>query len=225
MIWHYYKTNMNIIAVIPAFNEASTIVDVIQSIDSFVNKVVVVDDGSSDATAQLARKVGAMVISNEINQGYNKSIDMGIKHAIKKEADIIVMIDADGQHNSLDIPRLIRMLKANKADIIVGNRAKKARLIEYIFSGYAYWKIGVHDPICGLKAMYAKVYEEVGYFDQIGSFGAQILFDANKKGMLVKEIDINVEERDGESRIGGVISANYKLLCGLLKLIFHNIKR
>jgi len=115
----------NLIIIIPAYNEEKTIAKVIKNIPSFSNinrKVIVIDDGSLDHTAIIAKKAGATVISNKQNLGLGKTFKIGLKYSLKNNADIVIILDADGQYNSKNIKRLILPILNNEADLTIGNR-------------------------------------------------------------------------------------------------------
>ena len=109
--------------IIPAFEEAMTVgcvVEAVRGIDDLDAEIIVVDDASSDATAQTARDAGAdRVISHHRNRGYGASIKTGVKAATR---DIIVTMDADGQHAAKDIPKLLGELKPG-TDMVIGDRS------------------------------------------------------------------------------------------------------
>ena len=103
-----------IIAIIPAYNEETTIKKVILSLQKFVNIIIVVNDCSKDQTAEIAKKCGTYVITNLNNMGPSKSLNIGIKKALKLNADILVTIDADGQHPIKILPKFIQLIKKKK---------------------------------------------------------------------------------------------------------------
>ncbi|MBN2095580.1 MAG: glycosyltransferase family 2 protein [Candidatus Aenigmarchaeota archaeon] len=100
----------HIIAVIPAYNEEKTITEAIRRTKKHVDRVVVVDDGSMDNTALMAKKEGAIVVQNPVNMGVGTSKRLGIQKALGLGADLIVTLDADLQHQPEDIPRFIEKL-------------------------------------------------------------------------------------------------------------------
>ena len=95
---------MKAIAVIPAYNEAERIGRIIPDVKKQVDKVIVVDDGSRDATARNAQQKGAMVVSHAVNLGKGAALKTGCDVALKLKADAIIVMDADGQHKASDIP-------------------------------------------------------------------------------------------------------------------------
>jgi glycosyltransferase involved in cell wall biosynthesis len=108
-----------IVAVIPCYNTQNTISGLIAEIKKYVDDVVVVDDGSIDKTAELARMAGARVIRHNRNLGKGAAMKSGAEHV---EGDILVFIDGDGQHNPNDIPRLVEPLLQGNADFVIGSR-------------------------------------------------------------------------------------------------------
>lgn len=115
-------TTQPVIAVIAAYNEDRFIGSVVLKTRPHVDLVLVVDDGSTDHTAQVAAAAGASVIQHTENKGKAEAINTGLKHAREQDAGIVVLIDADGQHDPDEIPALIAPLRSNQADIVVGSR-------------------------------------------------------------------------------------------------------
>ncbi len=210
------KKDNKIIAVIPALNEEKTIESVLKKTKKYVDEIIVVDDCSKDKTAKIAEKY-AYVIKHNKNEGYDKSIDDGFKLAKKRKAEIIITLDADGQHFPEDIPRLIKHIKNKNADIVAGKRPYNARLMEQIFANFGK-KLGIEDPLCGMKAYSIKVYDDIGFFDKISSIGTQLLFTALKRGYKIKNIKIKLNKRKDVPRFGRKLKANFKLLRALLRL-------
>jgi len=120
-----YKTDKATLVIIPCYNEAATIGSIVLKAKRYVDKVLVVDDGSIDDTADVARAAGATVISHKSNYGKSKSIKTGFKYALYNNFDFVVTVDGDGQHNPDEIPSFLKILKNNGNDIIVGFRAGK----------------------------------------------------------------------------------------------------
>jgi len=108
--------------VIPAFNEAAVIARVVGEVARAGYRVVVVDDGSRDATADLARAAGATVIEHPFNLGQGAALQTGIDYALAQGAERIVSFDADGQHRVTDIARLTEALTDERADFALGSR-------------------------------------------------------------------------------------------------------
>ena len=110
-------------AVIPAFNEESKIAKTVSIVTKFVNKVIVIDDGSQDKTASIAKAAGAdIIIKHDINTGQGASIRSGIQKAFVEGADIAITIDGDFQHDPNDIPKIIKPIVQKECDIVIGSR-------------------------------------------------------------------------------------------------------
>jgi len=107
---------------IPAYDEADTIGSVVESASQHADTVLVVDDGSSDATVEVAEEAGATVVEHQTNSGYGAALNSIFKQANRAETDHLVILDADGQHDASDIPKLIRRQRETDADIVIGCR-------------------------------------------------------------------------------------------------------
>ena len=112
---------MKVIALIPAYNEETTIADVLMRTTSFVDQVVVVDDGSSDRTREIAQTQGAIVVSHVINRGLGAAIGTGFEAAKRLGADIVITLDADGQHDPTEIKKFVDAVE-DGADVVIGSR-------------------------------------------------------------------------------------------------------
>ena len=110
----------NVVAIIPAYNEEKALADVIGKTLDYVDEVIVVDDGSSDKTSEVAVEAGARVIKHSVNLGKGEALKSGFK-AIEGDS-IIITIDGDGQHNPNEIPDLVRPIIEDSADLVNGSR-------------------------------------------------------------------------------------------------------
>jgi glycosyltransferase involved in cell wall biosynthesis len=113
-----------LIAVIPAYNEESTVADVVRKVRKHASRVIVVDDSSSDSTSEKAKAAGALVVSHKQNMGLGSSLRTGFAKALelaKNDDDIVVCLDADGQHNPDDIPKLVKKVEEGY-DFVLGKR-------------------------------------------------------------------------------------------------------
>jgi len=116
-----------IVAAIPAFNEEATIARVVIGSSRHVDKVLVCDDGSSDMTGEIAERLGAEVVRHERNLGKGAAIRSLFDFAKRLRADVVVTIDADGQHDPDEIPKLVEPILSGKADIVIGSRGLAER--------------------------------------------------------------------------------------------------
>ena len=114
----------NIIACIPSYDEEHTIASVIVKAQKHVDKIIVCDDGSKDMTAEIAEKLGAVVVKHDRNRGYGAALATLFEKAREVDADIMVTLDGDGQHNPDDIWPVVRPIVRKYADVVVGSRLK-----------------------------------------------------------------------------------------------------
>lgn len=230
---------MKLVILIPALNEAASIAGVVESMPRQIEgvdqiEVLVVDDGSKDDTAQLARNAGATVISHPFNQGVGKAFNTGLAAALEMGADIMVNIDADGQFSPADIPLLIAPIVEGKADFVSGDRFRSAdgKLVrpEYM-SKIKFWGnqrmadlVGFvtgkryDDVSCGFRA-YSK--EALMRLNLTGKFTytQESFLDLANKGMGIKTIPVDVTYfPDRKSRVAGSI-LNYMFQTA--KIIFR----
>ncbi|MEM2916215.1 MAG: glycosyltransferase family 2 protein [Candidatus Woesearchaeota archaeon] len=111
-----------IITIIPAHNEEKTIAQVVREVKQYSDEVLVIDDGSVDNTAINAAEEGAVVISNNSQIGLCRTMRRGYIEAIRRNADVVVQIDADGQYDASDIPKLLRPVLECRADMVIASR-------------------------------------------------------------------------------------------------------
>jgi glycosyltransferase involved in cell wall biosynthesis len=196
--------------VIPALNESATILDVVETAGIY-GVPIVVDDGSTDDTAELAKQAGAVVVSHERNRGYDAALNTGFKKAAGLGSEVIITVDADGQHDPFLIQKFIDRIDAG-VDVVVGIRSRRQRFAEHLFAWYTRFRFGIKDPLCGMKAYRAVVYETLGHFDSYGSIGTELMIFAAKKGCRLGQIPFSVRERKDQTRFGRVLVGNYKII-------------
>ena len=113
---------MRICLLIPAYNEARTIGQVVSEAREIIESVVVVDDGSQDATAQIAEDSGSLVIKHSVNSGKGAALRTGFQHVLDNGYDALITMDSDGQHDVNDIPGFLKALDERGSGIIIGSR-------------------------------------------------------------------------------------------------------
>lgn len=186
---------MRVIAVIPAYNESKTVGKVVSDLLLRVSEVIVVDDCSSDATGEAARRAGATVLRNDPTKGYDGSLNAGFAEAARRAAETIVTFDADGEHAAADIPRMVAPILSNTADIVLGQRPRTTHFGEKIFAFYTRVRYGISDPLCGFKAYRRNVYDAVGHFDTVQSIGTELALKGLKKGFRLALVPIELHQR------------------------------
>jgi UDP-N-acetylglucosamine---dolichyl-phosphate N-acetylglucosaminyltransferase len=113
------------IIVIPAYNEALTIAEVVRGAVKIADRVVVVDDGSRDQTRELAKQAGAVVVRHAVNRGVGAALGTGIEAAVRLGADAVVTMDADGQHRAEDAAKVFARLDQGDVEFVIGSRMKR----------------------------------------------------------------------------------------------------
>jgi glycosyltransferase involved in cell wall biosynthesis len=120
------------VAIIPCFNEAADICEVVAGVKKILPNVIVVDDGSTDVTAELAKNSGAKVLSLKINSGKGSALRAGWKFARELDFNWILMLDGDGQHAANDIPKFFEGAKKSKTALVIGNRMENSAAMPWL---------------------------------------------------------------------------------------------
>ena len=193
---------MNITIGIPAFNEEKNIGKVIVTLKKITNDIIVCDDGSNDLTKEIAEGLGAKVISHTKNMGYGEAIKSIFNEAKKKEADILVTFDADGQHRPEDIMSLTKPIIDQEAEVVIGSRFLKNET-----NMPKYRKIGVKvltkvtnmsikenltDSQSGLRAYQKKVLQNISLTDSGMGISTEILIKSHQKEFRIVEVPIQI---------------------------------
>lgn len=191
--------------IIPAYNEAQSIVRVLEGLKKVIgpkDEILVIDDGSTDETTMLARDAGATVISHPYNIGNGAAIKTGLRAA---KGDIIITMDADGQHDPADISRLLEHM--DKYDMVVGARDKGqgargvANMVYNLLATYVTGR-KVEDLTSGFRAIKADVARRYIYLLPNGfSYPTTITLSLMKSGYSVRYVPIKSAKRTGKSKI------------------------
>jgi glycosyltransferase involved in cell wall biosynthesis len=144
------NSHSKITAIIPAYNEATRISQVITDVSSFVDQILVIDDASTDETAHIAKMHGATVISMNNNSGYIAAIKTGI---LKATNEIVITLDADGEHSPKNIPDLVQPIILGTADMVQGHRNRIIRPSERLINWLAQRRFNVGDSGTGMRAI------------------------------------------------------------------------
>jgi glycosyltransferase involved in cell wall biosynthesis len=197
-------------AVIPALNEEAAIERVVRAVVAYA-KPIVIDDGSSDQTALLARLAGAEVVVHQSNKGYDAALESGLFRAIELGYEYAITMDGDGQHISTTL-ELFKQKLVEGADLVVGVRDHHQRIAESIFAfvGRILW--GIKDPLCGMKGYRLKLLVEIGHFDSYKSIGTEFTIRAARSGYSIEQVPVPTRDRIGSSRFGDGLLANLKIL-------------
>lgn len=208
---------LKVAIVIPAFNEEKTIGRVVNSVSEY-GTVIVVNDASTDNTHLEAKKTGAIVINHTKNKGYDEALNSGFKKASELKQEAIVTFDADGQHSHKLLPIYIEHLTKG-FQLVLGVRPRKQRISELLFSFYTKLKLGWNDPLCGMKGYSMDLYNQLGYFDSLNSTGTELALFGIKNDFQFIEIKIPEIKRLDSPRFHSLITANYKIIRSMIRLI------
>jgi glycosyltransferase involved in cell wall biosynthesis len=195
---------------IPAFNEETSIAKVILEAQKYVDAVVVCDDGSSDMTEAIAKRLGAYVVRHKQNLGYGASIRSLFKRAREMDADVLVTLDADGQHNPEEIPAIINPITHGTADLVIGSRfidtdgTKEmplyrrlgAKLITKLVNGSS--KNGISDAQSGFRAYNRNALARLSPFEAGMGASVEILLNASKHDLEVCEVPSSCKYHNGD---------------------------
>jgi len=198
-----------VVACIPAFNEEATIARVVLLAERHVDQVFVCDDGSTDMTGNIAEALGAVVILHEANLGYKAALLSLFEEARKKGVDVVVTLDADGQDDPSEIPRLLERLNAGDVDIVIGSRflegggseapeGRKAGTLEITGTG-AEGGVKVTDAQSGFRAYTRHALESLSLIEKGIGVSTEILIKAVEEGLRIAEVPIHVKHAESSS--------------------------
>jgi len=209
--------------VIPAFNEEEAISAVVLGISAY-GTAVVVNDGSTDNTEQVARAAGALVVSHSVNRGYDNALATGLGKAVAEQFDFAITLDGDGQHEPLLIESFLFELM-DGADLVIGIRDRYQRVSETIFAKIAKILWGITDPLCGMKGYRLSKLKGIDSMCSYPSIGTELAIRAVRSGWNIRQVAVKTRERNGKSRFGAGLYANWLILramfLGLLRAKAH----
>jgi glycosyltransferase involved in cell wall biosynthesis len=187
-----------IVAIIPAYNEEKTISWVVEKTRKYADKVIVVDDCSTDETGKLAKKAGATVIRNKVNSGLGSSIRIGLKAAIKTGADIVITLDGDGQHNPEDIKKFISAVNSGY-DFVLGERDLRKypfvkKLGNFILNIATNFISGTRlkDTESGFRAFKRDALKKLYLKSERYEIAVEIIFEVGRNNIRAKNVPIDV---------------------------------
>lgn len=189
----------DVVAVIPAFQAAATVGRVVAGLRAHLERVIVVDDGSSDETGEVARTAGATVDRLERNSGKGAALRRGLELALAAGAEAVALLDADGQHDPRDLPALLACWDARHPDLVIGARLADAENIpgarywtNYIGSRILSWMTGMEleDSQSGYRLLSAALARKLGLTSDGFAIESEMLIKAARLGARVEHVRV-----------------------------------
>ncbi len=227
---------MKITIGIPAFNEEKNIAGIIVKLKKIADTIIVCNDGSNDATSEIASNLGAIVIDHPKNLGYGASINTIFSKSKELGSEILVTFDADGQHRIEDIEKVIEPIKQNKADLVIGSRflgIGKEKIPEYRKIGInvitkvtnSTLKQKITDSQSGFRAYNKKLISELNISDVGMGISTEILIKTSSLNFRITEVPIIINY-DGDTSTHNPVSHGTSVLFSTIKYtsIEHPLK-
>jgi dolichol-phosphate mannosyltransferase len=220
---------MKTIAAIPCYNETIPIGYVVLIARKHVDDVLVVDDGSTDDTVEVATAAGAAVVSHEVNKGYGAAIRTCFNYAKENNFDVMVILDGDGQHDPSYIPDFIEAMKTNEADVVIGSRFleknKLSHIPRYRIVGMKVLnlftrlvgKVKTTDSQSGYRAYSRRAIEKIRVTNPDMGAGSEILTQVKNYNLKMVEIPINVRYDISGTSSKNPVSHGFGVLIDLIR--------
>lgn len=199
-----------VVIVIPAYNEGRALDKLLASIKFPLGDIIVVDDGSTDNTASVSHSAGVRIIRHKKNMGKGVALRTGFRDAIKEGAGWVVTMDADGQHCPGDVPLFLKAVKADKGDIIIGEREVSnrtmptLRFLTNLTTSFIVSILGgkrVRDSQSGFRVLKSEVLSGVSVSTDNFQAESEIIIKAARKGFRVTSVPIKTIYNESNSHI------------------------
>lgn len=221
------KKNLKIFAVIPAYNEAGRISAVLQKVLQYRISTIVVDDGSDDKTAEIARRFKITVLKHKINLGVGAAKKTGVEAAWQLGADAVVMLDADGQHDPRYIPEFLKKLREGN-DIVFGSRnlGLNVPVVRYLGNKIGAVLInlvfGIYrgDLLCGYLGFTKKAYKKIRWESSRYGVETEVVARTGKNKLKYAEVPLEAVYLDKYK--GATILDALAVLPSIVKWRFTN---
>lgn len=225
------------LVIVPALNEEATVAEVVRSARSELGcDVLVIDDGSTDATAWTARRAGAMVLTLPMNLGVGGAIRTGLRVAREQGRRQVVQLDADGQHDAREAKRLLEMVEHGGVDLCVGSRfgsdyevsAARGSMMR-LLSRWVSRKVGteIDDTTSGFRAFGPRALElfSRNYPTEYLSDTVEALLIASDAGLRIAEIPVQMHQRQGGTPSSGRLRSAVRLARLWIVILMHPYRR
>ena len=214
---------------LPAYNEEKNIAAIILELEKIASKIIICNDGSSDSTGKIAEKMGAVVVNHPKNIGYGAAIRSIFKKATELNAEILVTFDADGQHRTEDIHKVVEPIIKNEADLVIGSRflesdgtnvptIRKLGIKAITELANTSLDSKITDSQSGFRAYNKQVLSEITPSDYGMGVSNEILIKASKKGFRIKEVPITILY-DGDTSTHNPVSHGASVILSTMKFI------
>lgn len=215
------------VVVIPAYNEERFIGSVILKTRQLVDHVIVVDDGSADATAELAEAAGAIVVRHEVNQGKGVALNTGFNKAREYNPSVVITLDGDWQHLPEELFQVAAPILSGEADIVVGSRYLERSSdvpVQRIIGHWGFTSVtniasgvSLTDSQSGYRAFSPRALDSLSFNSSSFSVESEMQFLAKDHDLRVLEVPITIRYLDKPKR--NVVRHGFVVLNGLLRLI------
>jgi len=217
----------DVVVLIPALNAARSIGPLIAEAKQHVERVLVVDDGSSDGTGDVARAQGAVVIRHDVNRGKGGALKTGFAWVLEQQLDGVITLDADGQHLPRQIPLFLEHRRTTGADLVIGGRAHlfdgmlPRRRMANRFSAWAVAKASrtnIQDSQSGYRFYSSRVLREIPLRSEGFDLETEVIIRAGVRGLRVEQIPIDLGFVDGLS------TSHFKPLLDTLRIAWTGFR-
>ena len=225
-----FRGNMKVLVIVPAYNEAANIKAVADDLRCFDGDVLVVDDGSTDATAAAAAQHGLGCISHPFNLGIGGTVQTGLKYAYENGYELAIQFDGDGQHRADQIETIIGPYLRREADLVIGSRTLpggyKMGITRWIGSRIFFWLIKllsgkvIQDPTSGFRCYGKKAIHLFSHYYPDDYPEVECIITAVRNGLKILEVPVLMRPRlSGHSSINRRKSAYYMLKVSLALIV------